>query len=143
MMYQALRGLGVDDPYAGTDALGPATGGPSVPGSVPLTASDLAGATATPDCDPTQQVCHWYCYIPFMATPDCLASFNAGTTAIATGAGQTVGTAAGAVITGASAGLAQGLLNPGGTPGAPMSMTTILMFAAVGGIAAMALLGKK
>lgn len=143
MMYQALRGLGTDpstDPYTGTDALGPAT-----TSNPPLTASDLAGSTATPDCDPNSQVCHWYCYIPFMATSDCLASFDAGAGTIASGAGQAVGGAVNAVATNAVKGFADALLgNSPNNPNSPgMSMTTILMFAAVGGIAAMALLGKK
>lgn len=151
MMFHSLRGLGAD-PYAGTDALGPATSNvtPSeaqwalnAGTNAPPTSTDLASSTATSDCDPNSQVCHWYCYIPFMATSDCLASFNAGTKTIASSAGSAVGGAINAAATGATKGLADSLL--GGDPNSPgLSMSTGLMLAVVGGIAAMVLLsGKK
>src|SRR6185437_7230910 len=150
MMFHAPKsGLGdgagsppVVDPYAGTDALGPAIN--NLPAGVPLTAVDLASSTPTADCDPTSQVCHWYCYIPFMATSDCLASFNTGTRDLASAATHEVGAATAAVATGAAAGFAKGLTDSPGNPDNPkapgLSFTTGLMFAAVGGIAALALL---
>lgn len=54
-----------------------------------------------PDCVP-----HWYCYIPLMATPDCVQSFAAGVKEIASEAGTAVTTTAGAVIEGAAQGTA-------------------------------------
>lgn len=125
MMYQALNGLGdgnpvcsydpVSDPlglqYAYDNVMGncPAVAAPT--STPPATASDLASSTATADCDSTQQVCHWYCYIPFMATSDCLTSFQAGTkqaTSDVAGAATSVVVAAGS---GVASGIAQGVAN--------------------------------
>ena len=68
------------------------------------------GDWTAPDCTPGAPDCvpHWYCYIPFMATPDCLASFAQGTKQIVSG---TVGAATGTIAAaagGAAAGAVEG-----------------------------------
>lgn len=76
----------------------------------------------TPNCDtagsvPGQAACgvpHWYCYIPGMATPDCLASLGEGLTEIGGGVGAAVGGTVNAVGQGAGATLA-GMFQGSGT----------------------------
>lgn len=68
------------------------------------------GDFADPSCTPGSEGCvpHWYCYIPLMATPDCLASFAAGTKALTKDVtSAAVGTAT-AAAGGAVAGVVQG-----------------------------------
>lgn len=82
------------------------------------------GDFSAPDCPPGSAGCvpHWYCYIPLMATPDCIASFAAGTKALTTdvtsAAVGTVAAAAGGAAAGAVQGTGQGtcmgLLGGGG-----------------------------
>jgi len=64
------------------------------------------GDFTAPDCTPGTAGCvpHWYCYIPLMATPDCLASFAAGTKALT----QDVTSAAVGTVTAAASGAAAG-----------------------------------
>jgi len=75
-----------------------------------------------PNCDtpgsvPGQAACgvpHWYCYVPGMATPDCLASLSEGLTEI----GSDLGGAAAGVPDAAGKGLAaflEGLFKGSGT----------------------------
>jgi hypothetical protein len=72
------------------------------------------GDFSDPACTPGEKGCvpHWYCYIPGMATPDCLQSFVTGTGELAQTVGSTVGRATAAAATGATGGLFSGLLNP-------------------------------
>lgn len=72
------------------------------------------GDFSTPSCQPGTPGCvpHWYCYIPFMATPDCLASFAQGTkeltTDVTSAATGTVAAAASGAVAGAVQGTGQG-----------------------------------
>ena len=75
-----------------------------------------ADAATTPgffdaSCPPGSAGCvpHWYCYIPFMATPDCLASFSEGVKEGATYAGSAVGSVAASAVSGAVGGVTQGI----------------------------------
>ena len=131
------------DPYAGTDALGPATV-PYNPNETGSAADTTSGSN--PGCTPGTANCvpHWYCYIPLMATPDCLASFAEGTGELAQAGGQAVGATVSKTVQGAVTGVAQGLANPNNNnPSAPgLPFSTGLMLAAIGGIAALVMLKK-
>lgn len=134
----AQLAIGASDPYAGTDALGPLS---QTPGQPPSTATDLASSTATADCNSSQQVCHWYCYIPFMATPDCLQSFQAGTAQIAQGATS----AATGTVTSFVGGIASGIgagLNPGGSAQTSSILGTVIV-ASAAVFAVLLLTGKR
>ena len=85
-----------------------------------------------PNCDtpgsvPGQAACgvpHWYCYIPGMATPDCLASLGNGLTQI----GSAVGTAAAGTVNAAgqgAGGVLSGLFSGSGSG-------TLLLIAGIG-----------
>lgn len=95
----------------------------------------------TPNCDtpgsvPGQAACgvpHWYCYIPGMATPDCLASLGEGMTELGTGIGTAVGGTVNAV--GAGAGATLGGIFTGSGSG------TVLLIA--GGVLLLLLLKKR
>lgn len=69
------------------------------------------GDWADPGCEPGTEGCvpHWYCYIPFMATPDCLKSFGEGVKEIASGAAGAVVGAAGEVASGVGEGVGAGV----------------------------------
>jgi len=60
-----------------------------------------------PSCEPGTPGCvpHAYCYVPFMATPDCLASFGEGVKEIAGGAGSAVGGVVGSAVSGVVSGV--------------------------------------
>lgn len=75
-----------------------------------------------PDCQPGSAGCvpHWYCYVPGMATPDCLASLTTGLEVIGSDVGAAVGgtaaavgsgvvSAVGSTATGAASSFASGL----------------------------------
>lgn len=74
-----------------------------------------------PNCDtpgsvPGQPACgvpHWYCYIPGMATPDCLASLQEGMQEIGGSVGSAVGGMVNAVGSGAGSALAGSLTSSG------------------------------
>lgn len=137
MMFHSLGRLG-DDNSAGAAAL--AIGDPS-----PSSATDLSSA-APSDCTPGTSGCvpHWYCYIPFMATPDCLASFKEGTSEVASaGASAVTGTVAAAasgVASGVASGIADGFNNANsGNPGTnpfSLSLSSGLILAVGGGLLA-------
>lgn len=98
--------------------------------------SEPACPPGTPGCVP-----HWYCYVPFMATPDCWQSFvqgvSAGSSAIGEGAGEVVGGVVSGAVTGAGGGLATGIgsgIGAGtGTTGGGMSGTIITVALIIGG----------
>ena len=92
---------------------------------------DASCEPGTPGCVP-----HWYCYIPMMATPDCLQSFAAGTEAIVSGTAQTVGGVVGAT----AKGVATGALDAA-TGGTVLSNVGLLL--GVGGLVAVLLLTKE
>ena len=84
-----------------------------------------------PSCTPGTAGCvpHWYCYIPLMATPDCVQSFGVGVSEIASDiASPIVGTAT-AAVGGAASGLASGVATGLGSS----VLGTVLI---IGGIAA-------
>jgi len=63
-----------------------------------------------PDCTPGTAGCvpHWYCYIPLMATPDCVQSFGQGVQELASDVVSPVAGTASAAVTGAVSGVASG-----------------------------------
>src|ERR1019366_6767308 len=65
---------------------------------------DASCPPGSPGCVP-----HWYCYIPFMATPDCLASFTEGVKEMGTAVGSAAGGVAAAAVSGTVGGVAQGI----------------------------------
>jgi hypothetical protein len=89
-----------------------------------------------PDCTPGSAGCvpHWYCYLPLMATPDCLASFESGVeegaSDIVAPVAGTVSAAVGGAASGAAAGLSSGLLT-GGTTGTVLIVGGVLIVAAL------------
>lgn len=93
---------------------------------------DSSCPPGSPGCVP-----HWYCYIPFMATPDCLASFSQGVKEGATAVGSAAGSVAASAVSGTVAGVAQGIedtLLPGS------SSTNWALYLGLAGIAAFALI---
>lgn len=78
-----------------------------------------------PDCVP-----HWYCYVPGMATSDCLASLGVGVQTIAGGAGQV----AGGVVNSAVTGTVQGITGAGSATSSITGnvLTPLLLVAGVG-----------
>lgn len=95
------------------------------------------GDWADPSCEPGTAGCvpHWYCYIPLMATPDCLQSFAAGTEAIVSGTASTVGGVVGATAKGVASGALDAV-----TGGTALSNTGLLLIA--GGVTALVLLTR-
>lgn len=133
-----FHGMGATDPYAGTDALG----GPT---------NATTASTPDADCTPGTAGCvpHWYCYIPFMATPDCLASFQEGTkelaSAGATAATGTVVAAVGGAASGVSEGVAAGI-NKGfadSVVGGGLGLSSGLLLAVGGGLLAFMFLTSR
>jgi len=112
--------------------------------NAPQNASDLASAAPPQECDPTQQVCEWYCYIPFFPSADCWTSFESGVQQGAQSVGSAAGGTVSAAATGVVSGLASGLTNSSGSSsGAGLSLGTGLMFAGIGIVAALVLLTAK
>lgn len=95
----------------------------------------------TPTCDASDPsgncVPHWYCYVPFMATPDCLQSFGQGVKQIVSAPASAVGTAIGSSVSGATSGLVQGIVdstvgsNDGSSPGFSIPWGTVALVAVV------------
>jgi len=75
------------------------------------------GDWADPSCTPGEPGCvpHWYCYIPFMATPDCLASFAEGTKEIVSGGASAAGGVVGATAKGVASGVVDAATTSSGT----------------------------
>ena len=85
-------------------------------GDAATASADIVGAATSPgffdaSCPPGSPGCvpHWYCYIPLMATPDCLASFTQGVKEMGTAVGSAAGGVAAAAVSGTVAGVAQGI----------------------------------
>lgn len=87
----------------------------------------------TPDCTPGTADCvpHWYCYIPGMATPDCLQSLQVGLEQIGSDVGSAVGGVVGATVSGAGSAAAS----------TATSLASFPVIWIVGGIAALYFLG--
>lgn len=85
----------------------------------------------SPDCDPGSPGCvpHLYCYIPGMATPDCLASLSQGLQTI----GSDVGSAVGGTAAAAASGVVSGATSAVSTAGTDLS--TPLIWLGIGGAA--------
>ena len=82
------------------------------------------GDWSDPSCEPGSPGCvpHWYCYVPLMATPDCLASFGQGVKEIGGAVGSTVGSTVGSAIGGAVQGVVGGVLDPQGSGGSGVGL---------------------
>ena len=108
-----------------------------------------AAAASTPgffdaSCPPGSPGCvpHWYCYIPGMVTPDCVASLAQGVKEAAGAVGTTVGETVGSAVAGTTQGIVQGILNPQGVGpnGAPTSSTNWALYVGLAAAAAFALM---
>jgi hypothetical protein len=104
---------------------------------------DWFDPSCTPGTDPNC-VPHWYCYVPFMATPDCRASFGEGLRQIASGVTSTVAGTAGTIAGGIAAGVGQGvcssILGSGQFGQMVCGSPTTAALIGIGGIAVLALL---
>ena len=100
-----------------------------------------------PSCTPGAPGCvpHWYCYIPGMATTDCLQSFAEGLKQAGTAIGQTVGGVVGSTAGGVIQGTVQGVTQPEGSdsPTPLPSLPSVGLLALVGaGAVAVLLLAR-